>query len=146
MAKTIALFNNKLIKVDNKIGLYPSCCCGETPPGCECPENCVPGLIFSLNGIDSNPVCFDPGGFYQDEISCGENGQITLAARCEEGVWKIGVQVACFTENGFCFAQYKADLDCEDDNLPPAGNVDLILEFENIANCFPVPVVTITKS
>lgn len=143
MAETIALFNNKLIKVDNnKIGLHPSCCCGETPPGCECPQDCVPGLSISL-GEGGNPSC--TGGFYFDEIPCND-GQISVSMGCVDGIWNIGVQIFCFNDDGFCFEQYGANLQCENDNLPPAGNVNLFLiESNNNPGCDPPPVVTIIK-
>jgi hypothetical protein len=67
---------------------------------------------------------------------------------CENGKWFVSVSVCCFENEEICFASYSAELDCEEDGLPPAGSVSLtqlsLLDEGGCPTPMP-PVVTISK-
>ena len=135
----VRLQDGKPILEGGKVGVAEACCCGGD---CVCPEGCVENLQISLGG---NPACF--GGFYSDFIECF-NGGISASMYCDGGTWIVSVSVCCFENGGLCFASYEAVLECEADNLPPAGAVALIETgfFEEGGGCPPLPpTVTIIK-
>ena len=110
---------------------------------CECPNECVENLAISLGG---NPACF--GGVYSDFLACVGGGGISAVLQCNDGQWLVFVSVCCFENGGVCLASYEAVLECEADNLPPAGAVGLIETgfFEDGGGCPPLPpTVTIIK-
>jgi hypothetical protein len=135
----ITFQDGKVVLRDGQVGTEEACCCGGE---CECPNECVENLAISLGG---NPECF--GGFYSDFLNCAGGG-ISAVLQCNDGQWLVFVSVCCFENSGLCFASYEAVLECEPDNLPPAGAVDLTETgfFEDGGGCPPLPpTVTIIK-
>lgn len=135
----ITLQDGRVVLRDGKIGTEQACCCGEE---CVCPADCVDGLQISLG---NEPTC--AGGFYSDFLDC-TGGGISASMYCSDGEWLVFVSVCCFENDGLCFASYEAVLECESDNLPPAGAVGLNETgfFEQDNGCPPLPpTVTIIK-
>jgi hypothetical protein len=87
----LAAIGNKLIKVGNKIGLYPSCCCGEPPCDCIC-DPCVT-ITVSIGGATATGNCTsDQPGFISGWADF-EGGGISFTASCSDGDWNIGYSV-----------------------------------------------------
>jgi hypothetical protein len=120
----------------------PGCRCldGECVEECRC-KGCAENLQLSMGG---QPDCFD--GFYFDFIQCAFAGGISAAMYCQDNKWLVSVVICCSddVEGGFCIAQYEAELDSENDCLPPAGDVSLV-ELFKFGPCPELPPVTITK-
>lgn len=123
---------------DGQVGTEQACCCDQE---CVCPNACVAGLEISL-GV--SPVCID--GIYSDFLNC-VGGGISATMYCDNGLWLVFVSVCCFENGGACFYSYEATLECESDNLPPAGNVVLVeTSAFDAGGCPPLPpTVTINK-
>lgn len=134
----LTVSDGALVVHGNKLGTEQECCCG----GCVCPSDCVEGLQISLG---NSPTC--AGGFYSDFLPC-TGGSINATMYCDQGKWLVSVSGSCFENGGTCFFVYQAELECEADNLPPAGAVALVLVafFEEDNGCPTLPpVVTIIK-
>lgn len=126
----VALQGGKPILHAGKVGLGEPCCCG----GCVCPTECVEGLQISLGNA---PTC--AGGFYFDFLPC-LSGSVSASMYCASGVWVVSVSVCCFENGGTCLYSYAAELPCESDGLPPAGNVALVELFGfDDGGCPPLP-------
>lgn len=136
----ITFQDGRVVMRDGRVATGAGCCCDE-PPECICPVGCVEGLQISLG---NSPSC--EGGFYSDSLPC-TFGSISASMYCEGGSWFVSVSVSCFENGGACFYSYAAELPCENDGLPPAGNVNLIEIFAFDDGGCPAlpPVVTVIK-
>jgi hypothetical protein len=135
----LTVSDGALLVRDGKVGTEQACCCDQE---CVCPTECVEGLQVSLG---NEPTCAD--NVYSDFVEC-TGGVYSVTMYCNEGIWIVSVSGSCFENGGTCFFSYEAQLECEADNLPPAGPVNLIeiSLFEQDDGCPPLPpVVTIIK-
>lgn len=146
MAK-IAKYNGKVIKVGNKLGLHPSCCC--EGPGC-CPyefHNVPYTIEFNCNG---NIVNVNGTLFFNNGVVLNGPNRHSLQIICTMGVDPCnafnlftGYQIFAYRDID-CYAQGIYDFGFNPFTFtgafcdPPQSPIGVGLEF-NIDNCVGFP-------